>query len=87
MVKITFFESGSDQFTTWRGGEVWGCPFLIGGLTWYHDATSFGHFVCLCAGLQPQEIPRLIKGEERLIDQFTNFQPQDLINFVKELAN
>lgn len=55
-----------------KGGTFFNCQ-----VTWCRDRRSFGHIVCLCVKDQPSEIPDLIMREGRLIDQFTNWQPQD----------
>lgn len=65
----------------------WGGTFFNCQVTWCRDRRSFGHIVCLCVRDQPSEIPHLIMRKERLIDQFTNWQPQDWISLARELTN
>lgn len=58
-------------------GEAGEAHFFNCQVTWCRDGRSFGHIVCLCVKDQPSEIPQLIMSEGRLIDQFTNWQPED----------
>lgn len=55
----------------------WGGTFFNCQVTWRRDRRSFGHIVRLCVKDWPSEIPHLIMRKGRLIDQFTNWQPQD----------